>query len=355
MKRSRIRPLLVSLFLASPFLLLATPVVAQHGAAADAEENAREVALVTAVSGEPRLLGTRGEIPLRIGIRPAVGDEVIAAGGSVSIVFLSGDLITIRDGERLTLGASLKESTLNAGGATRGLGEEDATTVTRSGMQTGRRGRVWQAQLASVSGIRGDGMPIAVAPRLAIATENPRFYWFDTDTAGGAGERTYILVLKNEENTVIAQQRVRGTAGRLNSVLFDPLPRAFESAPRMHYHWTVLPEGAAVPDGQLDAAFVFVDRSGMDAARARRQDLEAMRSAGRIDETTFHLLLAEMCLDERERLFSDGIPHLLALAATPQGEEYAGEHLARMFLRFGNQVSALAPLFHAHPGAYHGK
>lgn len=343
------------LLLATALLMVTMPLGAQDAAKPDDTEHGRDVALVTAVRGEPRLLGSQGETPLRIGARPTVGDEVIAAGGSVSLVFLTGDLITIRDGERLMLGASLRESTLNAGGTTRGLGQEDATTVSRSGMQTGRRGRVWQAQLASVSGIRGDGMPIAVAPRLAIATEYPRFYWFDTDTSGGAGARTYILVLKNEENAVIARQTVRGRAGRLNSFVFDPLPAGFEPAPRMHYHWTVLPEGAAVPDGQLDAGFVFVDRAGMDAAHARQQRLDAMRTAGQIDEATYHLLLAEIFLDERERLFSDGIPHLLALAETPYGEEYAGEQLARTFLRFGNQVSALAPMFHTHPGAYLGQ
>lgn len=350
MKRIHIR-----LLLASVMLMCVTPIAAQDDAGGDNDGSGREVALVTAASGESRLIGAKGETTLRIGTRAAAGDEVIAAGGSISLVFLTGDLITIRDGERLTLGATLKESTLTAAGGTRGLGDEDATPVTRGGMQTGRRGRVWQAQLASVSGIRGDGMPIAVAPRLTIASENPRFYWFDTDTSGGTNARSYVLVLKNEENTVVARQTVRGIPGRLNSFVFDPPPSAFERAPRMHYQWTVLPEGAAVPDGQLDAGFVFVDRAGMDTARAQEQRLDAMRAAGQLDETTFHLLLAEILLDERERLFSDGIPHLLALAEGRHGEEYAGEQLARIFLRFGNQVSALAPMFHRRPGAYLGK
>jgi hypothetical protein len=320
-----------------------------------ADEPGKEVALATAVSGGVTVRSGENEQPLKLGARLRLGDEITVTSGKVSLVFFAGDFISLKDGERLKLGATPKESMLTTEGATRGLGPDDAMTVTDKGLNTNGDSRVWQAQLASVSGIRGDGMPIAVSPRLALAGENPTFYWFDTDTSGAGGERSYLLVLKNEENAVLARQQVQGEAGRLNSFRFDRPPAGFSATPRMHFNWTVLPEGAVVPDGQLDAAFVFIDLAGMEATRAQVDRLKAMEESGQVDQTSYHTLLCTLLLDERERLFSDGLPHLLALAAQPEGEEYAGEQIARLFLRFGNQVATLAPLFRDAPGAYIGK
>ncbi len=320
-----------------------------------AEEPAREVALVTAVTGTASVRSGDSVRTLVLGLRLRLGDEVAVSGGKASLVFLTGDFLSLKDGETLLLGATPGESTLTVGGATRGLGPDDAMTVTEKGLNAGAEGGVWQAQLASVSGIRGDGMPIAVAPRLAIAGENPVFYWFDTDTSGAGGMRSYRLVLKNEESTVLADQVIRGMAGRLNHFRFDRVPAGFEATPRMHFNWTVLPEGAGVPEGQLDASFVFVDRAGIAAADEEEARLHGLLEKGQLDETSYHMLLCAVFLDERERLFSDGLPHLLALAALPDGATYAGEQIARMFLRFGNQVSTLAPLFNRMPGAYIGK
>ncbi len=320
-----------------------------------ADEPGKEVALVTAVSGRVTLRKGETEEPLTLGMRLKLGDEISVVAGKVSLVFFAGDFLSLKDGESLQLGATPKESMLTSGGATRGLGPDDAMTVTDKGLNSNGDNRVWQAQLASVSGIRGDGMPIAVAPRLAIAGENPTFYWFDTDTSGTGGEKIYTLVLKGEDNTVLARQQLRGAAGRLNSFRFDTPPASFTATPRMHYHWTVLSEGAAVPDGQLDAAFVFIDQTGLDETREQVQLLQEMKINGQVDPTSYHTLLCTLYLDERERLFSDGLPHLLAIAAEPEGADYAGEQIARLFLRFGNQVATLAPLFRHNPGALIGK
>ncbi len=320
-----------------------------------AQDPAKEVALVTSMSGGATVHSGEQELPLKLGTRLLLGDEISVTGGKLAIVFLDGALLSLKDGERLRLGATPKESTLTSGGDTRGLGPDDAMTVTDRGLQTSSRGRIWQAQLASVSGIRGDGMPIAVAPRLAIAAENPTFYWFDTDTSGAGGEKSYTLVLKNEEQAVIASRQVRGLAGKLNSFRFDQPPAGFAATPRMHFHWAVLPEGAAIPEGQLDAGFVFVDEAGMEAARGQAARLKKLLDDGRMDQTSYHTLLCTVFLDERERLFSDGLPHLLALAAMPEGADFAGEQIARIFLRFGNQVASLAPMFSRTPGAYIGK
>ncbi|MFZ1728527.1 MAG: hypothetical protein WBQ23_02330 [Bacteroidota bacterium] len=336
-------------------LLFATLLVLSCSPNLSADEPGKEVALVTAVNGGATLRSGEAEKPLTLGMRVRLGDEISVATGKVSLVFFAGDFLSLKDGESLKLGATPKESMLTTGGATRGLGPDDAMTVTEKGLNTNGESRIWQAQLASVSGIRGDGMPIAVAPRLAIAGENPTFYWFDTDTSGAGGERSYLLILKSEENTVLARQQVRGAAGRLNSFRFETPPAGFSATPRMHFNWTVLSEGAAVPDGQLDAAFVFVDEAGMQAALTQIDRLKGLEASGQVDETSYHTLLCAFFLDERERLFSDGLPHLLALAAQPQGQEYAGEQIARMFLRFGNQVATLAPMFRNAPGALIGK
>lgn len=336
-------------------LMIASTTLAQDEGGV---EPTREVALVTAVDGSAAVTGSSAvsgaaeDTPLALGMKLHAGAELTVHEGKVSLVFLSGDFLSLKEGEGLVLGATPRESTLRTGSGTRGLDDADARKVASDGLGTGRRGRVWQAQLASVSGIRGDGMPIAVAPRLAVAGDNPSFYWFDTDTSAGTVERNYVLLLKDEANTVIARQTLRGTAGRLNHFRFERPPQGFEARPRVHYHWSILPEGAADPQGRLDASFVFVDQAGMDAARAQMRHLDDLRAEGAIDVSSYHTLHCAYLLDERERLFSDGLPHVLALAGVAGGEAYAGEQLAQIFLRFGNQVSALAPLVHRRPAAY---
>ncbi|MBR9978867.1 MAG: hypothetical protein KFH87_12345 [Bacteroidetes bacterium] len=313
-----------------------------------------EVVLVTAVSGDVRVSSGEEaeERPLKTGMRLQVGEEVVVHTGNASLVFFAGSYIKLAAGERLLLGESLAESMLQSGGTTRGLTGEDALPVLEQGLERSKKNDVWQAQLASVSGIRGDGLPVAVAPRLTIASENPRFYWFDTDTSGTGAERRYILLLRAEDGTVLARQELQGRTGRLNTFRFAQLPDGFTASPRMHYEWSVLPAGAVEPEGRLDASFVFVDHEGMELARNRSTRLQDLEQEGHIEEMTLHILHCELYLDERERLFSDALPHLLVLAGTEEGKDYASSRIARMFLRFGNQVSSLAPLFHDRPAAY---
>ena len=336
----------------SVILILMLFGAAHSVTAQDADGTPQEVALVTAVDGSTVTSTGGGETPVALGAKLPLGAEVVVRSGKTSLVFLTGDFLSLKEGERLTLGATLKESTLQTAGGTRGLEESDGRSGASGGLGTGRTGRVWQAQLASVSGIRGDGMPIAVAPRLAVAGENPVFFWFDSDTSAGAVERGYVLVLKNEENTVIARQSLRGIAGRLNSFRFDAPPQGFVARPRVHWQWSILPEGATAPEGDLDASFVFVDEAGMHAAQAQMRRLETLLAEGVIERSSYHMLQCAYLLDERERLFSDGLPHVIALAAMPGGESYAGEQLAQIFLRLGNQVSSLAPLMLHHPSAW---
>jgi len=210
-------------------------------------------------------------------------------------------------------------------------------------VDAGQDDTFWQAQLASVSGIRADVAVIAVSPRLTISDANPLFCWFDTDTTAGSVERGYTLVLRDSHYQTIAEQAVRGKTGTLCCFRFPQPPKGFVSGARKHYSWTVLAEGETARQGILDAVFVYVDESGIEDARAHAAGLVRMHELGSIDRTSLHMLLSRYYLDERERLFADAVPHLRALDALPGGSRYAREELARMFLRFGNQVSTLAP------------
>jgi hypothetical protein len=89
---------------------------------------------------------------------------------------------------------------------------------------------------------------------------------------------------------------------------------------------------------------VYVDAEGMQNAAAQRSHLTALREKTSLDEMSYHTLSCTFSLDERERLFSDAIPHLFTLASWEQGRSWAAEQLARMFLRFGTQVAPLAPV-----------
>ena len=336
-------PLLTALL----FILIAVHAAGQDGGtaadAAAADAGQPDVAMVTSVSGKAACFTGGEELPLELGARLREGDEVVVTSGRAALVFLAGDYLALGEGERLTLGPSLEESTVEQGGGTRGLGADDGTNVAAGGVDAGRKRYRWQSQLASVSSIRADAAVIAVAPRLTISGPNPVFCWFDTDTASGDAERSYTLVLFDAEGARIATEQLRGRAGVLNTHRFANLPAGLRALPRTHYSWTVIPAGETVPEGRQDATFVYVDAAGLEAAAAQRQRIAKLHDSGQMDDASMHMLLSRYFLDERERLFADAIPHLIALQSQPGGGTYAREQLAEMFLRFGNQVSVLAP------------
>jgi hypothetical protein len=313
-------------------------------AAALADEPGKEVALVTSVSGAVTLQSAGKESPLALGVRVCEGDEITVTSGDAALVFLSGEYVALTAGDRLVLGATLAASTISsAASATRGLGPDDGMTVAADGVDAGQDDTFWQAQLASVSGIRADVAVIAVSPRLTISDASPLFCWFDTDTTAGSVERSYTLVLRDSHYRTIAEQPVRGKTGTLCCFRFPQPPKGFVSEARKHYSWTIVPEGGTTAKGILDAVFVYVDEAGIEDARAHAAGLARMQELGSIDRSSYHMLLSRYYLDERERLFADAIQHLRSLDAMPGGSAYAREELARMFLRFGNQVSTLAP------------
>jgi hypothetical protein len=307
------------------------------------DEPAEEVALVTSVTGNASLISGSEEGALELGARLRVGDEIRVDEGSVSVVFLAGDFVSLEAGERLVLGGTLEESTLSEGGSTRGLNPNDGMTLAADGVDSGPNDGVWQSQLASVSGIRADVTVIAVAPRLAVSDPSPVFFWYDADSSAAGAVKQYTLLLRDAEGKTIARQAVTGNGSTLNSFRFATPPVGFKAEARWHYTWTVIPEGVTDPVGALDAGFVYVDGAGLEGSQQHRTRLDSLQKAGSIDKSSYHMLMSRYYLDERERLFSDAIPHLTALAALPTGEQYARSQLARIFLRFGNQVSTLAP------------
>ncbi len=308
-----------------------------------ADEPGREVALVTSVAGAATLRSGEEEVPLALGMKLREGDMLTVTGGDIALVFLSGEYLAMKNGEQLTLGATREASTLVSAAGTRGLGPDDGMTVAAAGVDAGQDDDFWQAQLASVSGIRADAALIAVSPRLTLSDPNPLFCWFDTDTAAGTAERSYRIVLRDSHFETIAEQQVRGRPGRLCCFRFDQAPKGFDPSARRHYSWSILPLDALPGKGILDAVFVYVDKAGLEDARAHAAGLQRMFEVGSIDLSSLHMLLSRYYLDERERLFADAVQHLRALDDLAGGSAFAREELAHMFLRFGNQVSTLAP------------
>ncbi|PLX30942.1 MAG: hypothetical protein C0600_07020 [Ignavibacteria bacterium] len=308
-----------------------------------ADEGEKDVALVTAVNGKVVLLQPEGETPLSLGMRLRAGDEIRVDQGSAAVVFLTGEYLALESGERLTLGETLDQSMLSDGSATRGVGPDESMNVAADGVDAGPDDEMWQTQLASVSGIRADVTVIAVSPRLAVSDPLPTFFWYDADGVSTGGVKQYTLLLRDAEGKTILRERVSGYGGALNSYRPGTMPAGFNAAERWHYTWTVVPDGQADPQGTLDAGFVYVDNAGLELAALQRKRYAALRESGSLDASSYHMLLARYFLDERERLFSDAVLHLVALAGEPAGEEYARGELARMFLRFGNQVSTIAP------------
>ena len=325
-------------YLAAMFLLLAClhPVLR-------ADEPGKEVALVTSVSRAATLRSGEESRALEGGMGLREGDVVEATEGEAALVFLSGEYVALKSGDMLTLGTTMAQSTLAAAESTRGLGPDDGLTVAADGVETGQDDDFWQAQLASVSGIRADAALIAVSPRLTISDANPLFCWFDTDTSNGGAERSYTLLLRDSHYRTIAEQRVSGRSGSLCCYRFPSPPKGFEPDARRHYSWTILPEGQTSAKGILDAVFVYVDEKGLEDARAHAAGLQRMFELGSIDRSSLHMLLSRYYLDERERLFADAIQHLRTLDREVAGSAYARQELSHMFLRFGNQVSTLAP------------
>jgi hypothetical protein len=317
--------------------------------AAGAQSPDSSAAMVTSISGSA-VLGVRGtSTPLELGQDIPLGATVKAETGSVAVVFRGGEFFELKEKEELTFGATPAASTLSDRGATRGVGADETVAVTDSRVElSDRRKRLHQ--LANISTIRGDAMPIAVSPRLVVADPAFQFIWFDSDSAAAGTEKSYTLVLR-DEHTVVAQKDLRGPAYRINSIGVEDVAKEFRLAPGRHYSWGIFERSKLpAPETKLDASFVIADEGTLSAAAAMQKKQERLVDDKKVDETSSHMLLAMYYLDERERLYADALPHLFAIADTPKGRAYADAEIVRVLQRFGNQVSVVAGYIAARMG-----
>jgi hypothetical protein len=258
---------------------------------------------VTAVSGQATLVNAQGDQPVKLGMRPLLGDELAVAGGKVSLVFSAETSFPSRTASASSSVRRSRRAALTTGSGTRGLGEDDATPV------GSKRPGPWQA--ADASGRRSShrfrefAATACPSPSLRVwrvAGENPRFYWFDTDTSGEGSERGYLIVVKNEENTVIARQQVRGTAGRLNSFRFERPPQGLRGdGPHALSVEQCCPTARPCPKESSTQVSCSSTRRGWTKRADRcRGSTTCVRRVG-LDETSYHMLQCSLLLDERER------------------------------------------------------
>jgi hypothetical protein len=299
------------------------------------------VAMATSVDGEATVESGGVTTRLEIGNELAQGAVVRVASGRAALVFMSGDLMDLATGDVLTLGPDMGGSTLTSEGTTRGVTKEDGVTVAEEGIGKANSEK-WQSQLAYIYGVRGDASVVAVAPRLAVASPTPVFYWFDGDSLNAGMNKTYTLVLKDGDGKELFRKNVDGIVYEMNSYVPQPMPAEYRVEPGLRYAWTV-----AAKDGETtsEASYIYIDEAGIDLATEKRRKLDELRSAGKVTEQSYNTLMAMYFLDERERLFSDALPYLLALEAQPGGRQYATTQLALLFNRFGNEVSTVAAYY----------
>ncbi len=327
------------------FVVSATVVQAQQQSGAPQNPaqqggSTEPVAMVTSVSGTvTRTAAGAAESALTVGDELVAGTVLRVASGGAAIVFLTGEYVAVETGESLTLGATASTSTLATAGATRGVSGEDAVAVADKGMQAQKTEKRWQSKLTAMYGIRGDANTVAVSPRLVVGDTQPVFVFFDPDSTRVGAERSYRLVVNNATGAAIHERTITARPMQMvEATLPAPLAGA---APEAGYTWSIVPVDA--PSMGSEARFLIADARSLAEASARRARIDALRGKGAVDATSAHTLLALACLDERERLFADAVPHLLALMRVESARAFAVKQLALMLDRFGNQTAALVP------------
>lgn len=323
----------VALLLLLLLLLLCAPALsAQQSAASE------PVAMVTSVAGTAtRATAAGAESALAVGDELPAGTVLHVAQGSAALVFLSGEYVAVETGESLTLGATAATSTLASAGATRGLSGDDAVAVADKGVQAQNTEKCWQTKLTAMYGIRGDANTVAVSPRLVTADTRPVFVFFDPDSSRAGVERSYRLVVKNTAGATVHERTITARAMQMvEAILPAPLAGATAEA---DFTWTIAPVDAPTMGSQ--ARFIIADAQTLAEASARKARIETLRTGGKVDDASARMLFVLACIDERERLFADAVPHLLALMREEDSRTFAARQLALTLDRFGNQTAAL--------------
>lgn len=321
-----------------PFITL---LVLCHGGNLSGQTADSVAAMVTSVTGKATMLAKGTETNLELGQDVMSGAVVRVESGMASVVFHSGEFMELKEREEMTFGMTPAQSLLKENGLTRGVGIDESFTAIESGVELSeKKKRLYQ--LADIPGIRGDVLAIPVSPRLVVSDPAVTFIWFDSDSLSAGAEKTYQLVIRDEKG-VVAKKEVRGLAYRINSIGIEDIARDLRFEPERHYTWGVFDQSkSAAQDAKLDAAFVIADTATLAASAAMRRRHEDLLERKKIDETSAHVLQALYYMDERERLYADAVPHLLAIGNTPSGRAYADPQLIGILQRFGNQVSVVA-------------
>jgi hypothetical protein len=303
------------------------------------------VAIVTSASGAATVTNGEKQESITMGMDLAEGAVLRVESGTVALVFAAGDYLELKAGESLTLGKDAASSTISGASGTRGVDAQETVDVGAEGVRPSDAGDHIYA-VADASGIRGDMMAIAVAPRLVVSESNPVFCWFDSDSAAAGKEKRYVLIIADDKGAVVLREEVSGRAWEMNAVPLDRLGADLPRTALAHYTWGVF-EKKSSPSAPsaLDAAFVFADSSTLRHADEKRATVLGLHERGKVDDHSLHMLLALYYLDDRERLFADALPHLLALAGTPAGRSYADAQIVGILKRFGNQTSVAAEYF----------
>jgi hypothetical protein len=299
------------------------------------------VAIVTGVNGSATVAVGEKRQPAAMGMDLAEGAALRVDTGMLALVFAAGEYLELRAGETLTLGKDAASSAIGGAAGTRGVTAQETVDVGIEGVRpSDPRDHIYA--VADVSGIRGDLAVVAVSPRLVVSDPNPVFCWFDCDSAAAGREKDYVVVVTDERGAVVLREEISGRAFEMNSVPLDGMDAELPRVAGRHCSWGVFEKGrvpAALTD--LDAAFVFADSSTLLEADARREAVAALRERGKVDDRSARMLLALHFLDDRERLFADALPQLLALAALPEGRAFADVQIAGILRRFGNQTSVV--------------
>ncbi|MAT38819.1 MAG: hypothetical protein CL946_04365 [Ectothiorhodospiraceae bacterium] len=308
-------------------------------------QDAEVVAMVTAVNGSGTVEANGTTEALEIGRELPSGAKIILDGGNASIVFMDGQLFELAAGDRLELGADLSASTITGGGGTRGVADGETVAVADGDVARANNDK-WQSQMASIYGVRGDASVAAVSPRLTVANQTPTFFWFDGDSVAAGRSKTYTLLVRDPSGKTVVSQELTGTVYELNKQDMMLSSYAFDRSPGTVYTWGVYAKGTEPAESEsLPASFVFVDTEGQERAREKEVKLQNLVETGSMDETSYHTLMSLYYADERERLFSDAIPHLYTLLDNPSGKKFAATQLAQILNRFGNEVSTAAAYF----------
>lgn len=300
------------------------------------------VAIATSMIGKATVRTSTGEKDLSIGQDLEKGTIIRVTSGKVSIVFFNGDFVEIEKNEELTLGADAKSSTIISAGNQRGVTDAEITSIGQSSVSISNA-VLRLSQLTHISSVRGGAKVIAVSPRQVISVLPPTFVWFDTDSSAREKKRSYAFMIFDDRMREVYRATVFGKVYEMNSCSLPKKSRISLMSPGKRFSWGIYEKGKVPAHPQnAEAKFVISDTVGFRESNATMSKFSKALREKKIDINTYHLLVGLYFCDERQRLFSDAIPFLLALSKNNPTQSYPYQRLALILDKFGNDVSIVA-------------